>query len=114
VVDVQIDDSRPRDRAVAQQHADRDGDVVERAESLAVVWEGVMQAAADVARSAAMRLRAAYGRQGKTCGRDGAAGHQPKPFDELLGPWELELAERFGRDGAAPHGREVFPGVDER
>ena len=48
VVDVEIDDRDPLD-AAPLQHARRDGDVVERAEALAVVRKRVVQTASDVA-----------------------------------------------------------------
>jgi hypothetical protein len=44
-VHVEIDDERAADPAIALQHADRDGDVVQRAKPFSVVGERVMRAA---------------------------------------------------------------------
>ena len=50
LVHVEIDDRRARDAPFALQRADRDGDVVEDAESLAVVRERVVRAAGEIDR----------------------------------------------------------------
>ena len=48
VVHVAIDDGGAVDAPVALQPADRDGDVIEQAESLAVIGKRMMQAAAEM------------------------------------------------------------------
>ena len=53
VVHVAVDDRRALDAAVALQHAYRQGDVIEETETLAVIVERVVKAAADVAGNAA-------------------------------------------------------------
>src|SRR5262249_40705984 len=82
VVDVEIDDGPAREAATVLQHANRDGDVVQRTEPLAMRGERVMQAAAEVRRTAVLERR----RRGVT----GAADHQPEGVRELGPPWELE------------------------
>ena len=59
VVDVAIHHHGAADRAVALQAADRHGDIVDGAESLAVAGEGVVKAAADVEADAVLRAPAA-------------------------------------------------------
>lgn len=48
VVHVAVHDGRPRDCPLALEHPDRNRDVVEEAEALAVVLAGVMKAATEV------------------------------------------------------------------
>ena len=50
VVDVEVDDDRPSDRALAPERPDGDGHVVEQAEPLAVSGERVVETAAEVGR----------------------------------------------------------------
>jgi hypothetical protein len=59
LVHVEIDDERAADPAIALQHADRDGDVVQRAEPFSVVGERVMRAAREVAREPVLERRPA-------------------------------------------------------
>jgi len=57
LMDVEIDDGRPVNVALGPQLADRDGDIVEHAESFAMIGEGVMRAAGQVAPESVLERR---------------------------------------------------------
>src|SRR5690348_6242203 len=57
VMDVEIDDGDAFNTALLQ-HADGDGNVVERTESFAVIWKSVVQAAAGMTHDSAGTARA--------------------------------------------------------
>ena len=126
VMHVEIDDRRALD-AARLQHADRDGDVVERAEAFAVIRKGVVETAAEMRPTCNAEARLEVSKRacglhacglcvrGRTRSRglDRSAGHQPKTVDHLLRPRQLELRDVLRRHRAVAHLSQIFRRVNE-
>jgi hypothetical protein len=93
VVHVAIDRQGSTDRAVFLQAADRHGHIVDHAESLAVVGEGVVKSSADVDGDFVV--------QAMLRSEDRSAGGKPEGFDEIarVGNFHLHLFARAERAG---------------
>jgi hypothetical protein len=87
---VEIDDGGAADPPFTLQQPDCDGDVVEHAEPLAVIGEGVMRAAGEVHRGAIAQRVARRG--------DGAPHGTPRPLDERRRPRQPELTHLGGAE----------------
>jgi len=125
-MDVEIDDRHPPD-AARLEHTHRDGHVVEWTESLAMIPERVVEAAAQVNDDSGIgnwefriwswefRIPNSEFRIPNRNPRRGhrAANHQPEARDHLLGPGQLEFGDLGGRQRAATEAFEVGRGVDE-
>ena len=95
LMDVEVDDGRAAHAPLAPQQPDRDGDVVEHAEALAVIGEGVMRSAGEVHRDAVLQRMARRG--------DRAADGAIRALDERLRPGKAEPAQ-LGRVERAARG----------
>ena len=80
------------DGAIALQAADGHGDIVDGAEALAVVREGVMESAAEVEAQTVFQSQAR--------GQDGAAGGQPESFHHLARIGDLQAQNVLVAQGA--------------
>jgi hypothetical protein len=84
-MDIAINGHGPLDSSVLLHFADRNGDIVDHAKSLAVVRKGMVETAAEVDAHAIPKR--------EVSGKDRSAGHQPKRFDQrpAIGHFKFEF-----------------------
>ena len=105
LVHVEIDDHRAIDEPLALQHPRRDGEVVEHAETVTVVGEGVVRAAGEVAAEAVAQRLAGGGHGAEDAGA--RAGDQP------FAPGKAQPPQRRAVEGAREDGVEIVGRVGE-
>ena len=99
LMDVEVDHERPLDPCFGEQHAGRDRDVVEHAESRAVIGESVMAAAGGVAGEPVLER--------EPRGEQRAAVRGPRARRDLGRDRQTDPAHRRGIEGLAQHRLDV-------
>lgn len=107
LMDVAIDDQHPLGATFGLHGASGDGGIVEDAESLAAIAEGMVGAAGQVGRHGAAA-------QGRTTGRDRCAGGAPRAFDHARAPWKADGLLGLFRQLTATNLPDVFGIVGAR
>ena len=105
LVDVQVDDRRPRQSMIAAQGVDRDCDVVQHAEPGSFGVERVVRPAGEVSAPAFLERHLSR--------RQGASHRGERPFDQAFGPGESDPPHNGGVDRAGDEPGNVIGIVGE-
>jgi hypothetical protein len=105
LVDIAINGHGGADLVIPLQAADGDGDIVDHAESFAVIGEGVMESSTDA--------DADFVGEGAVSGKNGASGGKPEGFDQVAGVGNLHLKFFAWSEGAGAEFADVVGLVDE-